>query len=402
MMESGGDMGCIREKWLQDLVVQVGNQLNARKMMEILTLQLDKDANELAYVKDRLETSQRELERTEEAVKDVQRRMFESKDLLVGLEETRKSAEEEYARFLAARDVDGMREELANLKGRIAKCNEDIRFTSNKFLLMQSTRQEGIRQRERLEEKCANLEADLRRIDQEIEVSRTTISLIMGKKPESFDEDSFRSVQGDVQENIQKITRELVEETDKVRNQIVSMKKRTDEMEEEKKTLSSQKEALQETVDRLKLEIGEDKSREAVESLKNDVSKLKARKKQLADDMAGKEQEMDRIEKAMGNVVEQLEVEKATENNGSERYAYLKALMEEVRSLPSVTDEIERLEIETGRLKRDSKINQSLNDVVQELNNEVAPLTSKLKSSLKEVDLLFEDFKAEIQSESMA
>jgi len=398
MMGSDSGMERLKEKWLQDLVEQVGNQLNARKMMETLTSKIDKDSNEIAYVKDRLVTLQNELERTEETVREVQRRMFDSKDLLTSLEAERKSAEDEYSRFLAARDVEGIREDLSKLESQISKYNENIRLASNRFLLMQSNCQEGMRQRKGLEEKCVSLEEELMRIDQEIEVSRTTISLIMGKRPESFDEETFREIQGDMEENIGKITRELVEETEKARNQVASIKKQTDKNQEEKKSLLSEKAALQEKVDRLRIEIGENKSREAVEFLRDDVSKLKAQNRQFAGDVEQKKHEIDHIEPAIEKVIEQLEREKERERDSTERYEYLKALKEEISSLPNVADEVERLEIEIKSLKRDSKVNQSLNDIIKELNSEVGLTTDKLKSSFKEYELLFENFEAQTQN----
>lgn len=394
MIKDATGTPAVKEEWLQGLVEKVVLQLNVKKEMEDLSSQIPKERNEIEYLRGRTAATRKRLDETEKAIKEVQLRIAEPKGKLTGLEKERQLAVEEYDRLKEIeRDIEGKLSYLPKIRAEIRKLAEDVRESSGRLQSLQSSHDEALQRKERLGQECESFKAKLTKLEEEIPVMRNTRDILKGKRPEHFDADTFEAVQGDVEMIVENYVSEVEGEIERIKNEMSSLNTRIDAKQEEEGALLSKRGHLQETIEELRTQIGEDIDRE---TLMTELAKLEGQKNELARGAEQKKKEVSRTESALKSIDDRLGRERQINSDSEERHSYLTSRKKEMDNLESVADEIQRLENEIQRFNMDSEVNRTLHETIKRLNEGVGPTRRELLSSLEEYKRVFGEFEREI------
>ena len=396
MMNDIGETPYIKEKWLQDFVEKVGQQLNVKKEMDILSTEIPKEMEEIEYLRGRVATSRKRLDDMENAAREVESRLAGPRKNLTDLQKERRSVSEAYDGLKEKeRDIAKRTSELPKIQAKIERYEKDVRELLLKLAASRAGHHEIVQRKQSLEEAYASDREILEALEAEILVMRNTRDIIGGNRPEQFDVETFETIQDDVAVNVKSYFDEMNGEIERIQNEIASMNAQIEEKTREAETLSSKRVLLRETIERLKPDISEEKD---AETLTSEFGSLKDQSNGLTVETEELNQEIRRTEQAIVNIDERLEKERAVEGDSKSRHSYLISRKQEMDGFENVEDEIRRIGDEIQKLHVDSEIDKALSKTIGNLMLEVTTTEKRLRTSLEEEDRVFQQFQEEMES----
>lgn len=395
MSKHPGSMSFLEEQWLQDLVEKVGRQLHARKEKDLLLYEIGKRATEIEHIQDRIAIARGELGRTNEAIEALQRQLNDSAGESERLQVERQREEEKFSRLKAAsKDVEKKLAALPQMREDIKRLEGEVRRSARRLEALRSDHVDILHRKEGLEDVCKASRTRIADVEQEISVMKSTFTLLTGQRPEDFDPETFEAVYEDLEKKVDEFTREMTEEIEKVKEQILSMQVQLEEKMDGRKALLLKKGQIQEVVRGLKRQVDGESSPEAIEA---ELERLEKERQRIEIHIEERKTEIRGMESAIDGVMKRVRLEEASADRLGERHVYLKTRKEEMARFGNVAEEIRRLWEETGRLMTISRVNGTLHETVREQIGDLEPFNRQIGSALQEYRRRFSEYEKEIK-----
>ena len=267
MMTHGDIIPDLKDKWLQDLVEKVAHQINSRKEMEILSYEIGKAANSAENLNDRLSAAKKRFDKVNRRIHEIPPRLAAQQAKLRGLREDRKMAAREYEKLKdQKKELQNRLEAMPRMQADINKLLLEVGKLSQRLKSLRSSHRESLSKKDEFEAEVESIQAKLNRIEEEINISKSTKELLLGDRPEQFDADVFEEIQSDVEKNVESFESEMKEQIEKLKIEISSAQTQLQEKTTKNEGLLKRKADLLANIETLKSQIGEDIGKEELAS----------------------------------------------------------------------------------------------------------------------------------------
>lgn len=382
------------EKWLQDFIEEVSTQLSVRREIDTLSARIPREDIEIGYLTFKGETALKRLDETQEAIDDIVARKPEFQEEIGRIRRQRQSAIEAYDRLKGKETrVAGILDDLPGMRNEIEEMEKGIRKASQELAALQENHEKLLHRKEILEQECSDFRAEIKSVEEETAVMKTTRDIIGGSRPDTIDSDVFDSLQDDVAATVEAYLEEMGDETDNIKGDITRLDGQLADEETKEKTLRTKKTDLQALLDDLRTQVEPSPDKDALEA---EVDALKKNEDEIASNTRETREEIRLLETELETLDRTAAVEREGLDSVERRISDLMPIKQEMSKFDNLDREIERLKNETVRLIVDSQADRAQGDVIGTINSEMESTRRQLLASIDTYTEKIETLKQEI------
>lgn len=382
------------EKWLQDFIEEVSTQLSVRREIDALSARIPREDIEIGYLTFKGETALKRLDETQEAIDDIVARKPEFQEEIGRIRRQRQSAIEAYDRLKGKETrVAGILDDLPGMRNEIEEMEKGIRKASQELAALQENHEKLLHRKEILDQECSDFRAEIKSVEEETAVMKTTRDIIGGSRPDTIDSDVFDSLQDDVAATVEAYLEEMGDETDNIKGDITRLDGQLADEETKEKTLRTKKTDLQALLDDLRTQVEPSPDKDALEA---EVDALKKNEDEIASNTRETREEIRLLETELETLDRTAAVEREGLDSVERRISDLMPIKQEMSKFDNLDREIERLKNETVRLIVDSEADRAQSDVIGTINSEMESTRRQLLASIDTYTEKIETLKQEI------
>lgn len=382
------------EKWLQDFIEEVSTQLSVRREIDTLSARIPREDIEIGYLTFKGETALKRLDETQEAIDDIVARKPEFQEEIGRIRRQRQSAIEAYDRLKGKETrVAGILDDLPGMRNEIEEMEKGIRKASQELAALQENHEKLLHRKEILDQECSDFRAEIKSVEEETAVMKTTRDIIGGSRPDTIDSDVFDSLQDDVAATVEAYLEEMGDETDNIKGDITRLDGQLADEETKEKTLRTKKTDLQALLDDLRTQVEPSPDKDALEA---EVDALKKNENEIASNTREAREEIRLLEPELETLDRTAAVEREGLDSVERRISDLMPIKQEMSKFDNLDREIERLKNETVRLIVDSQADRAQGDVIGTINSEMESTRRQLLASIDTYTEKIETLKQEI------
>lgn len=382
------------EKWLQDFIEEVSTQLSVRREIDTLSARIPREDIEIGYLTFKGETALKRLDETQEAIDDIVARKPEFQEEIGRIRRQRQSAIEAYDRLKGKETrVAGILDDLPGMRNEIEEMEKGIRKASQELAALQENHEKLLHRKEILDQECSDFRAEIKSVEEETAVMKTTRDIIGGSRPDTIDSDVFDSLQDDVAATVEAYLEEMGDETDNIKGDITRLDGQLADEETKEKTLRTKKTDLQALLDDLRTQVEPSPDKDALEA---EVDALKKNEDEIASNTRETREEIRLLETELETLDRTAAVEREGLDSVERRISDLMPIKQEMSKFDNLDREIERLKNETVRLIVDSQADRAQGDVIGTINSEMESTRRQLLASIDTYTEKIETLKQEI------
>lgn len=382
------------EKWLQDFIEEVSTQLSVRREIDALSARIPREDIEIGYLTFKGETALKRLDETQEAIDDIVARKPEFQEEIGRIRRQRQSAIEAYDRLKGKETrVAGILDDLPGMRNEIEEMEKGIRKASQELAALQENHEKLLHRKEILDQECSDFRAEIKSVEEETAVMKTTRDIIGGSRPDTIDSDVFDSLQDDVAATVEAYLEEMGDETDNIKGDITRLDGQLADEETKEKTLRTKKTDLQALLDDLRTQVEPSPDKDALEA---EVDALKKNEDEIASNTRETREEIRLLETELETLDRTAAVEREGLDSVERRISDLMPIKQEMSKFDNLDREIERLKNETVRLIVDSQADRAQGDVIGTINSEMESTRRQLLASIDTYTEKIETLKQEI------
>lgn len=394
MKEQSGTLSGSGEKWLQDFIEEVSTQLSVRREIDTLSARIPREDIEIGYLTFKGETALKRLDETQEAIDDIVARKPEFQEEIGRIRRQRQSAIEAYDRLKGKETrVAGILDDLPGMRNEIEEMEKGIRKASEELAALQENHEKLLHWKEILDQECSDFRAEIKSVEEETAVMKTTRDIIGGSRPDTIDSDVFDSLQDDVAATVEAYLEEMGDETDNIKGDITRLDGQLADEETKEKTLRTKKTDLQALLDDLRTQVEPSPDKDALEA---EVDALKKNENEIASNTREAREEIRLLEPELETLDRTAAVEREGLDSVERRISDLMPIKQEMSKFDNLDREIERLKNETVRLIVDSQADRAQGDVIGTINSEMESTRRQLLASIDTYTEKIETLKQEI------
>lgn len=382
------------EKWLQDFIEEVSTQLSVRREIDTLSARIPREDIEIGYLTFKGETALKRLDETQETIDDIVARKPEFQEEIGRIRRQRQSAIEAYDRLKGKETrVAGILDDLPGMRNEIEEMEKGIRKASQELAALQENHEKLLHRKEILDQECSDFRAEIKSVEEETAVMKTTRDIIGGSRPDTIDSDVFDSLQDDVAATVEAYLEEMGDETDNIKGDITRLDGQLADEETKEKTLRTKKTDLQALLDDLRTQVEPSPDKDALEA---EVDALKKNEDEIASNTRETREEIRLLETELETLDRTAAVEREGLDSVERRISDLMPIKQEMSKFDNLDREIERLKNETVRLIVDSQADRAQGDVIGTINSEMESTRRQLLASIDTYTEKIETLKQEI------
>lgn len=382
------------EKWLQDFIEEVSTQLSVRREIDTLSARIPREDIEIGYLTFKGETALKRLDETQEAIDDIVARKPEFQEEIGRIRRQRQSAIEAYDRLKGKETrVAGILDDLPGMRNEIEEMEKGIRKASQELAALQENHEKLLHRKEILDQECSDFRAEIKSVEEETAVMKTTRDIIGGSRPDTIDSDVFDSLQDDVAATVEAYLEEMGDETDNIKGDITRLDGQLADEETKEKTLRTKKTDLQALLDDLRTQVEPSPDKDALEA---EVDALKKNEDEIASNTRETREEIRLLETELETLDRTAAVEREGLDSVERRISDLMPIKQEMSKFDNLDREIERLKNETVRLIVDSQADRAQSEVIGTINSEMESTRRQLLASIDTYTEKIETLKQEI------
>lgn len=382
------------EKWLQDFIEEVSTQLSVRREIDTLSARIPREDIEIGYLTFMGETALKRLDETQEAIDDIVARKPEFQEEIGRIRRQRQSAIEAYDRLKGKETrVAGILDDLPGMRNEIEEMEKGIRKASQELAALQENHEKLLHRKEILDQECSDFRAEIKSVEEETAVMKTTRDIIGGSRPDTIDSDVFDSLQDDVAATVEAYLEEMGDETDNIKGDITRLDGQLADEETKEKTLRTKKTDLQALLDDLRTQVEPSPDKDALEA---EVDALKKNEDEIASNTRETREEIRLLETELETLDRTAAVEREGLDSVERRISDLMPIKQEMSKFDNLDREIERLKNETVRLIVDSQADRAQSEVIGTINSEMESTRRQLLASIDTYTEKIETLKQEI------
>ena len=266
---------------------------------------------------------------------------------------------------------------------------------SQRLKSLRSSHRESLSKKDEFEAEVESIQAKLNRIEEEINISKSTKELLLGSRPEQFDADVFEEIQSDVEKNVESFESEMKEQIEKLKIEISSAQTQLQEKTTKNEGLLKRKADLLANIETLKSQIGEDIGKE---ELASEIENLTQQQRTISLETKEKQLKTRQEEEALKSTELRIKQEDTLHQKMSERHSHLISVRQEMADIENMAQKIASLGNEIQNFKIDTAVNGRLGEILGQLYDIADPTIRKLRSVLEYYEGIFSDFERKIES----
>jgi chromosome segregation ATPase len=362
--------------------------------MEILTYEIGKAVNNADYLNDRLAAAKKRSDMINSQIQEIPPRIAARQAKLRDLKENRKVAAREYEKLKdQKKELESRLEVMPSMQDDINKLLSEVGKLSQRLRALRARHSESLSKKEKLDAEVKSIHTKLNRIEEEINISKSTKELLLGSRPEKFDADVFEEIQSDVGKNVESFEKEMKGQIENLKRELSSIQMQFERKTTDKGNLLKRKKDLLASIESLRSLIGEDIGKQ---DLVAEIENLTNQQRTISLETKEKQLKTRQEKEALKSTEIRINQEEILNNQMSERHSHLISVRQEMADIENVAEKMKSLENEIQKLKLDTTVNGTLRKTLIKLNEATDPTKRKLRSALQYCEGFFSDFEREI------